>query len=92
MEFRASHVLVKDRRLAEELLKRIKSGADFGAIAREYSTCPSKSKGGDLGWFGEGAMVPAFEQAVKRLSTGAVSQVVPTQFGFHIIKKTGSRG
>lgn len=91
MEFRASHILVKDRKLAEELLKRIKGGANFAAIARDFSTCPSKSKGGDLGWFGEGAMVPAFEQAVKRLSTGGISPIVPTQFGFHIIKKTGAR-
>ena len=91
MEFRASHILVKDRKLAEELLKRVKGGANFAALARDFSTCPSKSKGGDLGWFGEGAMVPAFEQAVKRLSTGGVSAVVSTQFGFHIIKKTGSR-
>lgn len=91
MEFRASHILVKDRKLAEELLKRIKGGASFSAIARDYSTCPSKSKGGDLGWFGEGAMVPSFEQAVKRMSVGSVSQVVPTQFGYHIIKKTGNR-
>lgn len=91
MEFRASHILVKDKRLADDLLKRIKGGSDFAAIARDFSTCPSKSKGGDLGWFGEGAMVPAFEQAVKRMSVGSISPVVPTQFGFHIIKKTGSR-
>jgi len=91
MEFRASHILVKDRRLAEELLKKVKSGANFAAVARDYSTCPSKSKGGDLDWFGEGAMVPAFEQAVKRLSNGSIGPIVQTQFGFHIIKKTGMR-
>ena len=91
MEFRASHILVKERKLAEELLKRVKGGANFAALARDFSTGPSKSKGGDLGWFGEGAMVPAFEQAVRRMSVGSVSQVVPTQFGFHIIKKTGER-
>lgn len=91
MENRASHILVKDRRLAEEILKRLKGGADFASLAREYSTCPSKAKGGDLGWFGDGQMVPAFENAVKRLSIGRVSEVVPTQFGFHIIKKTGNR-
>lgn len=89
MQFRASHILVKDRKLAQELLKRIKGGANFSSLARDYSTCPSKSKGGDLGWFGEGAMVPAFEQAVKRLSVGSVSQIVSTQFGHHIIKRTG---
>lgn len=91
MEFRASHILVKDRKLAEELLKRIKGGADFAAVARDFSTCPSKSKGGDLGWFGEGAMVAAFEQAVKRMGVGSISPIVSTQFGFHIIKKTGTR-
>ncbi len=83
--------MVKDRRLAEEILKRLKGGADFASLAREYSTCPSKAKGGDLGWFGDGQMVPAFEVAVKRLSTGRISEIVSTQFGFHIIKKTGSR-
>ncbi len=91
MENRASHILVKDRKLADEILKRIKGGADFASLARDYSTCPSKSKGGDLGWFGDGKMVPAFEVAVKRLSPGRVSEVVPTQFGYHIIKKTGTR-
>jgi peptidyl-prolyl cis-trans isomerase C len=91
MEYRASHILVKERSLAEQLLKKIKGGANFAALARDFSTCPSKSKGGDLGWFGEGAMVPAFEQAVKRLGQGSVSPIVSTQFGFHIIKKTGSR-
>jgi peptidyl-prolyl cis-trans isomerase C len=91
MEFRASHILVKDRNLAEQLLRRIKTGANFAALARDFSTCPSRAKGGDLGWFGEGAMVPAFEQAVKRMSVGSISQIVPTQFGYHIIKKTGAR-
>ncbi len=91
MEWRASHILVKDRSLAQDLLRRIKQGQNFEALARDFSTCPSKSKGGDLGWFGPGKMVPAFEQAVKRMGTGSVSDVVQTQFGFHIIKLTGRR-
>ena len=91
MEYRASHILVKDRKLADQLLKRIRQGADFSSLAREFSTCPSKSKGGVLGWFGEGKMVREFEEAVKRLSQGKVSDVVRTQFGFHIIKRTGFR-
>ena len=91
MEYRASHILVKDRALATELVKKIKQGANFEACAREYSTCPSKSSGGDLGWFGPGKMVSAFEEAVKRLGHGSVSDVVQTQFGCHIIKKTGQR-
>jgi peptidyl-prolyl cis-trans isomerase C len=91
MEWRASHILVKDRSLAQELLKKIKQGASFEAIAREYSTCPSKSKGGDLGWFGPGKMVRPFEDAVGRLGSGSVSDVVSTQFGYHIIKLTGRK-
>lgn len=91
MELRASHILVKSHELAEELYKRLKQGQNFQALAREHSTCPSKSKGGDLGWFGEGAMVPAFEQACKKMSTGSISRPVRTQFGFHIIKLTGRK-
>jgi len=91
MEWRASHILVKDRALAMELLKRIKQGASFESLARENSTCPSKSSGGDLGWFGAGKMVPAFESAVKRMSQGSVSDVVQTQFGYHLIKLTGKK-
>ncbi|GHV45699.1 hypothetical protein AGMMS50268_23240 [Spirochaetia bacterium] len=91
MEWRASHILVKDRGLAEDLLKRVKQGAPFESLAREFSTCPSKSAGGDLGWFGTGKMVPPFESAVKRLSPGSVGDVVQTQFGYHIIKCTGRK-
>jgi peptidyl-prolyl cis-trans isomerase C len=91
MEWRASHILVKDRGLADGLLKRVKQGASFESLAREFSTCPSKSSGGDLGWFGTGKMVPAFESAVKRLSPGSVGDVVQTQFGYHIIKCTGRK-
>lgn len=91
MEWRASHILVKEKRLADELLRKIKLGASFEAMAKEHSTCPSKSRGGDLGWFGPGKMVPAFEEACKRLSNGSLSDVVSTQFGFHIIKQTGRK-
>lgn len=91
MEWRASHILVKDKNLAINILNRIKKGANFNALAREFSTCPSKSKGGDLGWFGPGKMVPQFEKALIKLSPGKISGVVQTQFGYHIIKKTGQR-
>jgi peptidyl-prolyl cis-trans isomerase C len=91
MEWRASHILVKDKNQANELLKKIKLGANFEAMARQHSTCPSKSQGGDLGWFGPGKMVPAFEEACKKLSNGSLSDVVSTQFGFHIIKLTGRK-
>ena len=92
MEWRASHILVKDRALAQRLLKQIKQGSGrFEALAKEYSTCPSRSKGGDLGWFGPGKMVGPFEAACKRMSPGSVSNVVQTQFGYHIIKLTGRK-
>ena len=91
MEWRASHILVKDRSLAQELLKRIKQGANFESLAREHSTCPSKSSGGDLGWFGPGKMVAPFESACKGLGIGSISDVVQTQFGYHLIKLTGRR-
>ncbi len=91
MEWRASHILVKDKALADALSKKIKNGANFAAIAREFSTCPSKSKGGDLGWFGPGQMVKEFEAAVIKLGNGRISQPVRTQFGFHIIRKTGQK-
>jgi peptidyl-prolyl cis-trans isomerase C len=91
MEWRASHILVKDRNLAQELVKRVKLGSSFESLAREHSTCPSKSSGGDLGWFGPGKMVAAFESACKSLGVGSVSDVVQTQFGYHIIKLTGRR-
>lgn len=91
MEWKASHILVKDRGQAEQLKIKAKQGADFSALARDFSTCPSKSKGGDLGWFGPGKMVPAFENACKRLGVGSISDVVSTQFGYHVIKVTGKR-
>jgi len=91
MEWRASHILVKEKSLADDLRSRIKSGGDFRTLAEEFSTCPSKSKGGDLGWFGPGKMVKAFEDAVKKMSHGSISNVVSTQFGYHIIKKTGQK-
>ena len=91
MEWQASHILIKDRNQANDVLKQLKTGADFRALAQKFSSCPSRSKGGDLGWFGEGQMVKPFENAVRGLGVGSLSDVVSTQFGFHIIKVTGKR-
>jgi len=91
MEWRASHILVKDRKLAEEILNRLKRGNNFSVLAREHSTCPSRARGGDLGWFGPGKMVKEFEQAVTKSPNRLLPKAVRTQFGFHIIKKTGER-
>ena len=91
MEWRASHILVKEKGLADQLRDRLKNGANFGALAEEFSDSPSKSRSGDLGWFGPGKMAKAFEDTVKRTGHGNISQVVQTQFGYHIIKKTGQK-
>ena len=91
MEWKASHILVKDQSLANKILKELKGGGNFSALAKLYSICPSKSKGGDLGWFGPGSMVKEFEDSVKKQSSGSISRLVKTKFGFHVIKKTGQR-
>lgn len=95
-QIRASHILVstdtrsKDDAKAdtEVLLKKISDGADFADIAREASDCPSGKSGGDLGQFGRGVMVPEFEQAAFDLEVGALSGLVETDFGYHLILRT----
>jgi peptidyl-prolyl cis-trans isomerase D len=97
---RASHILFKTepgsaegevRAKAEAVLARIRAGEDFATLARQNSEDSSASSGGDLGWFGKGRMVPDFERAAWALADGQVSDLVKTQFGFHIIKVTGTR-
>ena len=90
-QMRASHILVKTEKVARDILAQIKAGANFEELARKNSVDSSAAKGGDLGWFGQGTMVPVFEKAATGLKEGQVSDVVKSDFGFHIIKMTGKR-
>lgn len=97
---RASHILIglsesasqeqrdEAKAKADALLVRAQKGEDFAELAKSASTCPSKEKGGDLGVFGPGDMVPTFEKAAFALQPGQISGVVATVFGYHIIKLT----
>jgi peptidyl-prolyl cis-trans isomerase C len=69
--------------------EQLQQGADFAALARAHSDCPSKAKGGDLGTFGRGQMVGAFEEAAFALPVHGTSGVVETPFGYHIIRRNG---
>lgn len=101
---RASHILLMYKGSARSTATRsreearqgiaaiqqeLAAGASFADLARAHSDCPSKRAGGDLGAFGKGQMVPRFEQTAFALEVGAVSDVVETDFGFHLIHRTG---
>lgn len=97
-QIKASHILIKVEPGADEMKKseakqkikniqqKLDKGEDFAALAKEFSECPSKNKGGDLGYFRRGQMVKPFEDAAFALKAEKVSDIVETQFGYHIIK------
>lgn len=86
---RASHILVKTEEEATNIIQQIINGTDFEELAQQHSIDrASGSKGGDLGVFGRGDLRPEFEEAVFRLKVGAISGVVNTDLGYHIIKRT----
>jgi parvulin-like peptidyl-prolyl isomerase len=90
-QVRASHILVDDEATAKDLKTKIEKGASFESMARDHSSCPSSAKGGDLGWFGKGQMVKPFEEAAFSTPENQVSAPIKTQFGYHLIKVTGTR-
>lgn len=84
----ARHILVDDETLCSELKQQILDGADFAAVAREHSTCPSGQRGGDLGSFSRGQMVREFDTVVFSAPLEQVQGPVKTQFGYHLIEIT----
>lgn len=85
----ASRTKAEAQAQIQELKTAIDGGADFADLARKHSDCPSGKSGGDLGSFGRGQMVPPFEQAAFGLPVGGTSGIVETDFGYHIIQRTG---
>jgi peptidyl-prolyl cis-trans isomerase C len=84
----ARHILVSTEEQCNELKTQINNGADFTAVAAEYSSCPSGKQGGDLGSFGPGQMVAEFDTVVFNDAIGEVHGPVKTQFGYHLIEIT----
>lgn len=86
MKASACHILVKTKEEADRIKSQLHKGANFQALAKKHSLCPSAKKGGDLGEFRRGDMVPAFENVVFKKEILTVHGPVKTQFGFHLIK------
>ena len=80
------HILVKDKETCEPLKKRIQSGADFAKIAKQFSTCPSGKKGGELGEVKKGQLVPVIDKLVFTAAERVLHGPVKSQFGFHLLE------
>ena len=88
--YHVAHILVPHRHEAEDVLRLLKDGKDFPEIAKRFSHCPSRARGGDLGPLVKGKADPDFEEAALRLPVGEFSEKpVRTRFGYHIIKRLG---
>ena len=88
-KMKASHILVDKLKKAQEIYEDLLTGEKFESLARKFSTCPSKTRGGNLGVFPKGKMVSEFWNACAKLKNGEISLPVKSQFGYHIIKRTG---
>ncbi|MGC8479215.1 MAG: peptidylprolyl isomerase [Candidatus Micrarchaeia archaeon] len=87
-KIRCAHILVEKHSTALEIQEKLKKGEPFSKLAEQYSLDRSRKRGGDLGFFGRGVMVKPFEEAAFKLKVGEVSDIVKTQFGYHLIKRT----
>ena len=85
----ARHILVDSEKKCNELKVNIENGESFEDAAKANSNCPSSAKGGDLGKFGPGQMVPEFDKAVFGGDVGIVYGPIQTQFGYHLLEVTG---
>lgn len=90
-QVKASHILLEDEETAQEVLDKLNDDADFAELAKEYSTDTSAENGGDLGFFARGQMVQPFEEAAFELEVGEISDVVQSDFGYHVIKVTDKK-
>ena len=90
-EVQASHILVESKKEADKVYKKAVKGDNFAELAEKYSTGPSATKGGDLGWFSKNKMVPEFSDKAFSMEAGDISKPVKTEFGWHVIKVTGKR-
>lgn len=86
-QIHCTHILVKTEQEAVEVLEDLHDGVSFSALAEMKSLCPSRKKGGDLGFFGRGSMVKPFEKVAFTMQKGQISGPVKTEFGWHIIKR-----
>jgi len=86
---RASHILLRSREEADEILKRIKKGESFEELAKKHSLDPTAVKGGDIGYFRKGQLIPEIEEAAFALKKDEISDIIQSTFGFHVIKVTG---
>ena len=84
----ARHILVDTEALCQQLKTDIENGADFADLAKQHSTCPSGQRGGELGSFGPGMMVPEFDEVVFRDELNTVHGPIKTQFGYHLLEIT----
>lgn len=84
---KAKHILVKHEFEAKDLQKKLLEGKSFEDLAKDFSLCPSGQRGGDLGEFPKGRMIPAFEKALLELKENEISGPIRTQFGYHLIKR-----
>lgn len=85
--YRARHILLEDEEDALEILDYLKNGQQFEDLAKEYSECDTSLKGGHLGRFPTGTMLPEFEKALYHMEIGEISSPIKTKFGFHIIER-----